>query len=290
MPPFTRSFFLLVAASVLTRLMLQPFTTALSLTSRYELSSPMTSSSRVAEGVHLLALQHDPYATDLVHLPPWFLSLSRALLQISLPSVPQIGLLILYALADAAVVVSLCFIHHSLHAAPLPTLTAVKLCFNPLALLSCLALTSSSLYHALLFGSVALASAAQLPMMPSLLLLAAAASMDFRAATILPVVLAMRSRVAAPAPSSAPSSAASPSGRAQVLRAVFHVLSFVLCYGALFLLDVLLLAGPPHSTHASFFARFQSGGAAVWQAVPMFDLQVRELVPTIGTAWYMMME
>jgi hypothetical protein len=281
MPPFTRAFSLLVAASVLTRLMLQPFTSALSLTSRYELSTPMTSSSRVAEGVHLLALQHSPYATDLVHLPPWFLSLSRAMLQISLPSVPQIGLLLLYALADAAVVVSLGFIHHSLHAAPLTTLTAVKLCFNPLALLSCLALTSSSIYHALLFGSVALASAAQLPMMPSLLLLAAAASMDFRALTLFPVLLAMRSRVA-PAPS--------PSSKAQVLRAVFHVLSFVLCYGGLLLVDVLLLAGPAHSAHASFFARFQSGGAAVWQAVPMFDLQVRELVPTIGTAWYMMME
>jgi hypothetical protein len=283
MPPFTRAFSLLVAASVLTRLMLQPFTTALSLTSRYELSSPMTSSSRVAEGVHLMALQHSPYTTDLVHLPPWFLSLSRAMLQISLPSVPQIGLLILYALADAAVVVSMGFIHHSLHLAPLPTLTAVKLCFNPLALLSCLALTTSSLYHALVFGSVALASAAQLPMIPSLLLLAAAASMDFRALTLLPVVLAMRSRVA-PAPSPAPSSSA------QVLQAVFHVLSFVLCYAALLLVDVLLLADPSHSTHTSFFARFQSGSAAVWQAVPMFDLQVRELVPTIGTAWYMMME
>jgi hypothetical protein len=120
-------------------------------------------------------------------------------------------------------------------------------------------------------------------MMPSLLLLAAAASMDFRALTLLPVVLAMRSRVA-PAPAPAPSSSA------QVLRAVFHVLSFVLCYAALLLVDVLLLADPSHSTHASFFARFQSGSAAVWQAVPMFDLQVRELVPTIGTAWYMMME
>jgi hypothetical protein len=281
MPPFSRAFVLIVAASVLTRLMLQPFTTALSLTSRYELSSPMTSASRVEEGVHLMALQQHPYATDLVHLPPWFLSLSRLALQISLPSVPRFGLLILYALADAAVVVSMGFMHHSLLATPLPTLTVLKLCFNPLALLSCLALTSSSLYHALLFGSVALASAAQLPMLPSLLLLAAASSMDFRAVTILPVVMAVSSSVAAP-PLSASSSA-------HALRAIFHVLSFALCYGALMFIDVLLLAGPA-SEQASFFARFHSSVTSIWQAVPMFDVQVRELVPTIGTAWYMMME
>jgi hypothetical protein len=199
-----------------------------------------------------------------------------------LPSAPQIGLLLLYACADAAVVVSTGFIHHALRATSLTTLTAVKICFNPLAILSCLALSSSSLYHAILFGSVALAAAAQVPMTLSLFTIAAAASLDFRAVTILPVLLAMRSHVTA--------SCVNSSSRAQVCRGFIHASLFALCYVVLLVIDVLILTDPVSVPGVSFFARIQGGTWAIWQAVPMFDLQVRELVPSIGTAWYMMME
>ena len=282
MAPLSRSLLLVAAASMFTRLMLQPITAALSLASRYELSSPMTSSSRLIEGVHLMSHEQDPYATDLVHFPPWLLLLSRVIGRVALPTMPQIGLLILYACADAAVVVSVGFIHHALRATPLPLLTAIKMCFNPLAILSCLALSSSSLYHAILFGSVALASAAQVPMMPALFLLAAASSMDFRAATILPVLLATRSRVT--------DSYANASCRAQVCRGILYASGFLLCYCVILATDVVILAAPAAASHASLVARMQAGALAIWQAVPMFDLQVRELVPSIGTAWYMMME
>jgi hypothetical protein len=282
MAPLSRALLLVAIASVFTRLVLQRITAALSLTSRYELSSPLTSSSRLIEGVYLMSDQQDPYATDLAHFPPWFLLLSRFVLRVTLPSVPQIGLLMLYACADAAVVVSMGFIHHALRATPLPSLTAVKICFNPLAILSCLALSSSSLYHAILFGSVALAAAAQVPMMLSLFFLAAASSLDFRAVTILPVLLATRSHVT--------SSCVSSSRRAQVCRGFIHASLFVLCYFVLLVTDVLILTHPVSAADVSFFARMQGGAWAIWHAVPMFDLQVRELVPSIGTAWYMMME
>jgi hypothetical protein len=271
----------------------------------------MTSSSRLIEGVHLMSHHLDPYATDLVHFPPWFLLLSRAVLSVTLPSAPQIGLLILYACADAAVVVSIGFIHNSLRASPLPLLTAIKICFNPLAVLSCLALSSASLYHALLFGSVAFAAAARVPMLPSLFLLAAATSMDFRAAAILPVLIATRSRVTA--------SHANASTRGQVLRGIVYFSGCIMCYCVILAADVLILSSSdPVSTNVSFFARVQGGALTIWRAVHMFDLQVtelsrhtshvtrhtshvtrhtshvtlqvRELVPTVGVAWYMMME
>jgi phosphatidylinositol glycan class U len=283
MRAFTLSFLLVVAASISLRLVLQPVTAALSLTSRYELSSPMTSSSRLNEGVYLLSLHEDPYATDLVHFPPWFLFLSRAFLRFSVPSVPSFGLLLLYAFADAVVVVSIGFIHYALRSTPLPILTAVKLCFHPLAILSCLALTSSSTYHAVLFGSLALAAAAHIPMALSLFLLACASSLDFRAATILPVLIAMRCRVETP-PQNAKKSA-------QVLRGIVSSLTFVICYTVLLAADAIILAPSlSHLSNASLFDRIQGGAWSIWRAVPLFDVQVRELVPTVGTAWYMMME
>ena len=282
MAPFPSALCLASAAAVLLRLLLQPIASALLLTSRYELSSPMTSSSRLSEGVHLMSTQQDLYSTDLVHFPPWFILLSRVVFHFNLPSLPQFGLLIMYAFADAAVVVAISFIHHALRGTPLPTLTVIKLCFNPLAILSCLALTSSSLYHAILFGSVALAGAAQVPMMPSLFLLAAASSMDFRAVTFLPVLLAMRSRVAA--------TSVRPSGSVQVRQAIVYVSSFVLCNVVLLVIDVHILPAPVFTSDGSFFARIEAGASGILQAVRMFDLQVRELVPSIGTAWYMMME
>jgi hypothetical protein len=58
-----RALLLVAAASVFTRLILQPITSSLSLSSRYELSSPMTSSSRLIEGVHLMSHHLDPYAS-----------------------------------------------------------------------------------------------------------------------------------------------------------------------------------------------------------------------------------
>jgi hypothetical protein len=282
MPAFTREFLLLAAASIFIRIILQPAAAALSLTSRYELSSPATSVSRLIEGVHLMSLEQDPYATDLVHFPPWLLSLSGLFLRLSLPSVPHLGLLILHALADAAVVSSINFIHFALGSGPLPVVTAVKLCFSPLAVLSCLALTSSSVYHAILFGSVALASAVQIPIAVSSFLLAAAFSMDFRAAAVLPVLIAMRSRVSPPLPAASTS--------ANVLRGFLFASTFVISYALLLVADVAILAPPALSGDASYFSRLHSGALTIWHAVPLHDAQVRELVPTIGTAWYMMME
>jgi hypothetical protein len=230
----------------------------------------MTSSSRLTEGVHLMSHHLDPYAPDLVHFPPWFLLLSRAVLSVTLPSAPQIGLLILYAFADAAIVVSIGFIHNSLRATPLPLLTAIKICFNPLAVLACLALSSATLYHALLFGSVAFAAAARVPMIPSLLLLAAASSMDFRAAAILPVLIATRSRVTA--------SHANASTRGQVCRGLIYFSGYILCYCVILTVDVLILSSiAPDSANVSFFARVQGGALTIWHAVHMFDLQVTQL-------------
>ena len=280
--PFPRALLLVVAASVLMRLLLQPIAAGLSLTSRYELSSPMTSSSRLSEGVYLMSTQQDLYSTDLVHFPPWFILLSRVVLPLDLSSLPQFGLLIMYAFADAAAVLAISFIHLALRGTPPPSLTVIKLCFNPLAIVSCLALTSSSLYHAIVFVSVALAGAAQVPMIPSLFLLAAASSLDFRAVTFLPVLLAMRSRVTA--------TTAGSSSSFKVRKAIVYVTSFVLCTVVLLVIDVYILAAPLSPTQSSFFARVEAGASAIGQAVQMFDLQVRELVPSIGTAWYMMME
>lgn len=261
------------------RLMLQPISTALSLTSRYELSSPMTSSSRLNEGVHLLSLHEDPYATDLVHFPPWFLFLSRVFVR----SPPHGLLLLLHACADAVVVASICFIHHALRSAPLPMLTVFKLCFNPIAILSCLALTSATVFHALLFGSVALAAAPRTPMALPLFLLATASSLDFRAAVILPVLIATRARVQPPSPSAGK--------MAHVLRGAALAAAFAGCYGLLLVADAIVLAPPsPLHSSASFLARVRQTALVTWQAVPLFDVHVRELVPTVGTAWYMMME
>jgi hypothetical protein len=125
-----------------------------------------------------------------------------------------------------------------------------------------------------------------------LFLLAVAASMDFRAATLFPVLLAMRNRVRCSlgAARDPRCGTATSSTSALVFEGMRCLLIFLACCGVVLLIDVHIFTAPSPLNDGSLVSRMQTSAPTIWRAVHGFDLQVRELVPSIGPAWYMMME